>query len=275
MKTAQVMNLTVSTLACPDWSLAQIIDACAAADVGGIDFRGLGVEIDVTRLPEFNEDLEPTLAQLRTHNLTIPCFNTSVTLICPSAQRWQEMLDEAHRYATLAGKTHTPFLRIFGGAVPKHVSHDEGLAMAARHLRQIVKICKPHHTQPLVETHDDWSTSSAARNLLHEFDPSDAALLWDVESTYRAGETPRDTAESLRRHIRHIHLKDSLRASGNIVPKLLGEGDVPLADVFTALRGIGYDGWICLETEKRWHPEVAPAPEVSIPHFARFMKSMA
>ena len=269
------MNLTVSTLACPDWSLAQIIEACAAAGIGGVDFRGLGAEIDVTRLPEFNADLDQTLTLLRAHNLKVPCFNTSVTLICPSAQRWQEMLDEAHRYATLAGKTQTPFLRIFGGALPKHVSHDEGLAMAARHLRQIVKICKPHQTQPLLETHDHWSTSSAARELLHEFDPNDAALLWDVESTFRAGESPRDSAESLRRHLRHIHLKDSLRASGKVIPKLLGEGDVPLAEVFAALRGIGYDGWICLETEKRWHPEVAPAPEVSLPHFARFMKAVA
>jgi len=268
------MNLTISTLTCPDWSLAQVIEACVSAGIGGIDFRGLGAEIDITRLPEFTADLDSTLAQIKAHHLKIPCLNTSVTLISPSAHRWQEMLDEAHRYATLAGKTGTPYLRIFGGALPKGISHDEALAMAARHLRQVVKICKPHNTQPLLETHDHWSTSTAARQLLHEFHPADAALLWDVEHTFRAGESPRDTAEALRRHIRHIHLKDSITQDKRYIPKLLGEGDLPLPDVFKALRAIGYDGWFCLETERRWHPEIAPAPEVSVPHFARFMKGM-
>ena len=267
------MNLSVSTLACPDWSLPQVVEACVASGITGIDFRGLGPEIDVTRVDAFNADLPATLALFARQSLRIPCFSTSVTLISPSPQRWQEMLDEAHRYATLAGKTSTPYIRVFGGAMPKGVTRDEALAMAGRHLRQLLKICKPHHTQPLLETHDAWATSSAARELLHEFDPADVGLLWDVEHTWRAGESPAETAEALRRHIRHIHVKDSLAAEGKFTPKLLGEGDVPLPDVFKALRRIGYDGWFCLETEKRWHPDLAPAPEVSIPHFARYMKS--
>lgn len=275
MTTSAGMKLTISTLACPDWSLAQIVEACAAAGVEGIDFRGLGAEIDITHLPEFTTEMDQTLELLRRHNLQVPCFNTSVTLISPSPQRWQEMLDEAHRYATLAGKTATPFLRIFGGAVPRGVSRDEALSMAQRRLRQIVKICKPHGAQPILETHDDWSTSAAALQILHEFDPAEAAVLWDVEHTCRAGEAPADTAASLRRYIRHVHLKDSLPGEGKSVPKLLGEGDLPLADALKALRAIAYHGWICLETEKRWHPEIAPAPEVSVPHFARFMRSLA
>lgn len=269
------MKLTISTLACPDWALPQIVEACAAAGIAGIDFRGLGGEIDVTRLREFTLDLGLTMALLDEHGLRIPCFSTSVTLISPSAQRWQEMLDEAHRYAQLAGRTGTPFVRVFGGALPKGVTREEALATAQRHLRQIVKICRAHGTQPVLETHDDWSTSAAVRELLHEFDPAEAGALWDVEHTCRAGEAPGETAEALRRHIKHVHLKDSVPGETKNVPKLLGEGDLPLADALRSLKAIRYDGWVCLETEKRWHPEVAPAPEVSVPQFARFVKGLA
>jgi sugar phosphate isomerase/epimerase len=266
-----VMKLTISTLACPDWTLAQILEACAAAGVGGVDFRGLGPEIDVTRLREFTLDLPLTLAEFRARGVAMPCFNTSVTLMVPSAQRWQEMLDEAHRYAQLAQRTGTPFMRIFGGAIPKGMSREEALGIAGRHLRQISKICKAHGTQPVLETHDAWSTSRAVRELLHEFAPDEAGVLWDVEHTCRAGEAPGETLEALGRYVRHVHVKDSVREGGKYIPKLLGEGELPLGDVMRALKRAGYDGWICLETERRWHPDDAPAPEVSVPHFARFM----
>jgi sugar phosphate isomerase/epimerase len=265
------MRLAISTLACPDWGLPQVVDACAAAGVHGVDFRGLGAEIDVTRLREFSLDLAPTLDAFRRADLAIPCFATSVTLISPTGQRWQEMLDEAHRYAQLARRTGTRYLRVFGGALPKGMTRDEGLAMASRHLRQIVKMCRTHDTQPVVETHDDWSTSAALRELLHEFDPAEAAALWDVEHTTRAGEPPADTVAGLGRFLKHVHLKDAIVEAGHPTPKLLGEGDVPLVEALHALRATNYTGWLCLETEKRWHPAIAPAPEVSIPQFTKFV----
>ena len=267
------MKLSISTLACPDWTLEQVIDACRAAGIRGVDLRGLGHEIDVTRLPEFTTALDQTLARLAEAGIELPCFATSVTLLSPSAQRWQEMLDEAHRYAQLAARSRTPFIRIFGGELPKGADRAEALPVLSRHLRQIVKICKAQGAQPLLETHDAWATTAAVRELLHEFDPDDAAVLWDVEHTSRAGETPGDVVETLRPYLRHVHLKDSVQVGGKNVPKLLGEGDLPVGDALRALRAIGYDRWVCLETEKRWHPDLSPAPEVSIPHFAAYMKS--
>jgi sugar phosphate isomerase/epimerase len=268
------MNLTLSTLACPDWTLPQIVGACAAAGVRGIDLRGLGSEIDVTRLPEFTTEIPQTLSLLREHGVQLPCFQTSVTLVSPAPQRWQEMLDEAHRHAALAAKTNTPYLRVFGGGYPKGMSQDEALSMAQRHLRQLVKICKPHNTLPLLETHDAWATSRAVRELLHELGPDEVGVLWDIEHTCRAGEAPGDTAESLRPYVRHVHFKDSIREDGKNVPRLLGEGDLPLADFARALKAMNYTGWICLETERRWHPETAPSPEVSIPHFVKFTTAL-
>src|SRR5689334_5419248 len=96
------MKLAISTLACPEWSLRQVVDACAAHGIAGIDFRGLGPEVDATRSPAFTDNLDDTVALLRDHGLALPCFNTSVTLVAPGPERWQDMLDEAHRYALLA-----------------------------------------------------------------------------------------------------------------------------------------------------------------------------
>lgn len=266
------MKLSISTLVCPNWSLPQIVGAAAASGVQGIDPRGIGTEIDITKLPEFDAELDATLTLLADHGLSMPCFNTSVSLVTPAPERWQMMLDECQRYAKLAGRTGTKYLRIFGGATPKGMSDDEAMILAIRHLRQLIRICGLQNCQILVETHDAWVGSERLLQLLAEFDPAEAGVLWDMEHPYRHGEAPLATAEALRHYLRHIHLKDSTRLEGKNRPRLLGAGELPLKDFIAALHAIGYDQWICLETEKRWHAETAPEPEQSIPQFVQFMR---
>ncbi len=267
------MKLTFSTLACPAWDLSTIVETAAANGIEGVDFRGVGEEIDVTKLPAFNGELDATLAFMQAHNVAMPCLNTSVTLVAPAADRWAAMLDECQRYARLAGRTDTRFIRCFGGEVPAGLTRDEGRSMAQRHLRQLAKICRPNGCQIVLETHDAWSTSAEVLELIHEFGPDEVGVLWDMEHTHRRGEPSRETGEKLKRYLRHVHIKDSVPKEKKNSPRLLGEGDLPLAEFVETLCAIGYDGWICLETEKRWHAE-APEPEQSIAQFATYLRQL-
>lgn len=59
-----------------------------------------------------------------------------------------------------------------------------------------------------------------------------------------------DPADLVRRHgdrVRHVHLKDLDRASGEFRP--LGTGDLDLDDVLAAVREIGYDDWLVVELD--------------------------
>lgn len=265
------MELCISTLACPGWTLEQIIQALVQNGISGIDFRGLGSEIDITKLPAFTTHLDQTLGQLWQHSLSMPCLNTSITLVTPAADRWEMMLDECSRYSHLAARSQTKFLRIFGGSPTNHMDRDEARSLARRHLRQIVKICQSHQCIPLLETHDAWATGDEVLELLHEFSTGEVGALWDFEHSWRKGEPLSSSVEMLGKWVRHVHIKDSVRVEDKNLPRLLGEGQLPLVDVLKALKSISYSGWLCLETEKRWHPE-APEPEESIPQFARWMQ---
>lgn len=266
------MKLCFSTLACPKWTLEETIEAAVSYGVQGFDPRGIGPEIDITRLPAFTTGIEATRDLLRKHNLQVPCLNTSVTLVTPAQERWHMMLDECRRYATVARQLGSGYIRIFGGAVPKDMTREEACNLGRRHLQQVIKVCAGDGCLPLLETHDDWATSGQVMMLLNGFTPEEAGCLWDVEHPYRRGEAPQTTAQALRPYIRHTHFKDSLYKDGKSIPRLLGEGDLPLKDIIAALRGIGYDQWVCLEAEKRWHPDTTPDPQVSIPQFVAYMK---
>lgn len=266
------MKLAISTLACPEWSLQRIIEVTGENQIQGIDFRGVGPEIDITKLPAFKEGLDDTLAALRERSIELPCFNTSVTLVTPAPERWQMMLEECHRYAQLAEKTRTPYLRIFGGAPPKGMTREEARVLGRRHLRQLVKLAGPFGCRILIETHDAWAVGPAVLELIGEFDPAHVGALWDVEHPWRHGEPVEQTARTLRPYLAHTHIKDTRRDGETKAQMLLGEGELPLTAFLAALREVGYDGWITLETEKRWVAS-APEPEISVPQFARWMRS--
>src|ERR687892_2216537 len=135
------MKLSVSTLACPNWSLPEIVGAAAAHGIRGIDLRGLGHEIDVTRVASFDEaELDATLELLRRHGLALPCLNTSIVLVTTAPDRWQTTLDDCLRHATLAQRCGARFVRVFGGAVPRSMNREEATILARRHLRQLAKI---------------------------------------------------------------------------------------------------------------------------------------
>lgn len=265
------MKLAFSTLVCPQWTLEEIFHCAREQGIEGIDFRGVGDEIDITRMSAFTDDLPKTLRQLKEHHLQLPCFNTSITLVSPAPDRWQMMLDECHRYAALAEKTHTPFLRVFGGCLPKGMTRSEGLALAQRHLKQAAKVASQFGCRVLLETHDDWSTAEHILELLEPFDPQSVGVLWDIDHSFRHGEPPAQTASALRDWIAHTHIKDSIMHGATRLPTLLGRGELPLGDYISQLDAIGYTGWTCLETEKRWNEE-APDPQQSIPDFVRFMR---
>jgi sugar phosphate isomerase/epimerase len=266
------MKLCVSTLACPDWSLAQIITAAAAAGLQGIDFRGIGAELDITRLAEFTTELTDTLASLQSHGLAMPCLNTSVSLLT-TGQKWEGMLEEFERYTKLTAASGTAFLRIFGGQAPADMPREQAVALATRHLRQLVKMTAGVSCVPLLETHDDWVTSPQVLELIGQFDADQVGAIWDVEHPFRKGEQPDQTVAGLGRYLQHVHFKDGLIRGDQRVSTLLGEGDLPLKSCYESLRRAGHDGWICLETEKRWDRS-APDPQISMPQFVQFMRKL-
>jgi L-ribulose-5-phosphate 3-epimerase len=65
---------------------------------------------------------------------------------------------------------------------------------------------------------------------------------------------PQQWIRTLGPRLQRVHLKDFRRAVGTLagfVP--LGDGDVDWPAVMTALRAVGYDGWLTSETDPVRH----------------------
>src|SRR5215472_1374123 len=92
-------------------------------------------------------------------------------------------------------------------------------------------------------------------------------LVWDMLPTHRMGETPEQVWEVIGPRIFNVHVKDARRVPDGDGRQLvlLGEGEVPAREAISVLRRGGYEGWLVVEWEKRWHPELED-PDVALPH---------
>ena len=175
-------------------------------------------------------------------------------------------MDQGRAALDLARTLDAPFIRVFGGSLAEGVSRTDAVSHLAESLGRLGDYSAQDggRVQVLLETHDGFSTGAQAAEALRQADHPQVGALWDLHHPFRQGETPAETFAALRPYVRGTHVKDS-NLGGTYC--LLGEGDIPILEMLRLLKGDGYEGWINLEWEKRWIPELAD-PEVAFPQYA-------
>ena len=267
-------KLSFSTLSCPAWDLARIVGAAVENGYGAIDFRGYLDATEIVESPAFRgEALRGVAERCRDAGLAVSCLSSGAKMSAPDDAARARNLDAMRRYADLCGPLGCRLVRIFGGSV-RDVA--DPVANAAETLVAAAEIARSAGIEFLVETHDDWTDTARLRAAFDAAGrPEGIALLWDVHHPWAfRGERPEDSARNLFPYVRNTHWKDSRgMPDGTRRLCLPGEGEAPLREIRDALAAAGYDGWLTLEWEKRWHPGIEE-PEVAIPAFAAFMRGL-
>ncbi|MBN2308603.1 MAG: sugar phosphate isomerase/epimerase [Candidatus Hydrogenedentes bacterium] len=273
---ADILTST-TTLGCPDWDLPTIIGNLAEYGYDAVDFRGLNGELDITRMPEFTTGIAETRRIFADAGLRVSAISSSIR-ICEH-DRDRENLEEARRTIAVAQELAVPGVRVFGGG--DLIQHDHG-TLAGVGVATMDRILALDGATDLTwgfETHDHW-IGVAEVSLLLERIPSDRfGVLWDVGHTSRVTrEAPAESWAAYGPRVVNTHFKDAVHDPAHAqamddgwryVP--LGQGELPLADAVRLLKENGYAGYLTLEHEKRWHPEL-PGPEEAFPHALRWFR---
>jgi sugar phosphate isomerase/epimerase len=260
-------GIAFSTLAFPDASLATAVSLGREWGYGGVELRLVDGELIDPAMPAAaRAEVKRTVAAA---GLPIVAVDSSIRLTSddPGA--------ELRRFLELASDWEAPLLRVFGGAL---AGPDDGttrriqLHTAARVLEAAIPATERLGVAIGVETHDAFSASSTLAELLTLAEHGPIGAVWDSHHPHRMGERPAEVYENIGARTMLAQVKDARRAperddGWQLV--LLGEGEVPVREILTLLTGGGYQGWVSVEWEKRWHPEIEP-PEVALPqHLGR------
>ena len=263
------MKISFSTLACPDFSWADIYSMAKDFGFNGIEIRGLGEDIFSVRAKPFTEaQLPNTVAKLKSLNLEIPCLSSGACL--KFSERSKENEEEIIDYMELASKLGASFVRILADLDPAPAGEVDDNYIISE-LKKLSRKAEQYNVTLLVETNGVYSNTKRLRNVLDAVGSRKVAALWDMHHPYRyGGETPEETVANLGEYIKYVHTKDSVLKDGKIEYKLMGEGDMPIKEMLNALKNINYNGYVSLEWVKRWSNNLCDAGIV-VPQYAGYM----
>jgi sugar phosphate isomerase/epimerase len=262
-------RVAFSTLAFPDATLASAVSLGRRWGYAGVELRLIDGELIDPLMPA----TERARVKRALAGLPVVAVDSSIRLTD------DEPGPALRHFLELASDWQAPLVHVFGGSLrtsgptfgpgagPDPKVRQDRLRAAARVLESNVPAARRLGVAIGVETHDDFSASSAVAELLAMADPEWVGAVWDSHHPHRTGEPPADVYANLGRRILLAQVKDARRAEdGEWQLVLLGEGEVPVRQMLGLLAAGGYQNWVSVEWEKRWHPEIAE-PEVALPQY--------
>ena len=250
------MKIGFSTLGCPDWGWDLILATAKDMGFDGFEVRGIANEIYAPKIPVFShEKLEGSKNKLEKMGLEISCLTSACYLY--DKNNAYTTVAEGREYIDLASSLGVRFVRVLGDKDPQP-GRDIDDAFVASQLRKLCEYASNKNVILLIETNGVYADSARMKKLLSLLPCDNLGVLWDIHHPYRYfDETPEYTYSMLKDRIMYLHVKDSVVfPDGSLKYKMMGYGDVPVAETLRILKENGYDGYVTLEWVKRWYSDL-------------------
>jgi sugar phosphate isomerase/epimerase len=214
------MKLSFSTLACPDWTLEQVVDLAVEESYNGIELRFLENEDSLWKLPCFQGDrLRQSRNRIADAGLSVGCVDTSCRFDSPDSGERERWIEEGRRMSSLAAELRAPGIRVFADRIHPGTDRETTRAWVIDGLRRLTEENAGSGVQVWLETHGDFCTGFEVQQILAEC--PGIALVWDPAPAFiENGERPSANGAAFHGSIRHIHIKDLNRQDGDWTPVL-------------------------------------------------------
>ena len=245
-------KLCFSTLGCTEYSVSEVIELSKRFSVGAIELRGLCGRMNVYECEDFlPENIDSTLKRFSDAGISFPVLGTSVS--CHEVFEGKRKLEDTLKDIAFARKIGAKYIRVFGNKKTESCSSFE----VASVLSGLCALAKPYGISVLLEVHGDYNTVGMLSPILSMLSATENfGLIWDIchtDAVYADGWE--EFYLAVKPFIKHIHVKDRCRETMKLMP--LGKGDIPIKAITDRLTADGFWGYISLEWERKWHPELS------------------
>ena len=194
----------------------------------------------------------------------------------------ENVSENSYKYIDLAKDLNAKGVRIFAGKSPQ-TFQDEIISDIPGIIKGIKKLCEYAEEKGIeiwLETHSELSTGKLCKCVLDGVNMPNLKIVWDVLHSIEYREDILDTIKYLGDKIVHIHFKDAVPPEDmnmcQYVHTDLGAGIIPFEKVISALKEMNFEGYLSLEWESPWRPEIRelyPDPNVLLEKYNKILEA--
>ncbi len=275
------MKLAFSSVACPAWNLATMVEKAKEYGYQGIELRGLEGQMHLPIAPQIASNPARVADLMEATGVALVCLSTSAAFHYRSREEVARNMAEVREYIELAGKLRCPFVRVFGAEIPRmkfsllgYERREVTLMRIAEALRELAGYAARHRVTLLIENSGDFVDSVSMWYLVDAVNSPGLRCCWNPFNAMLRRERPTVSIPRLGARIGMIRLTDGKMSNGAFAGFAIpGDGDLELRRLIQLLKGIAYRGYLCLDWPKLWEPALAE-PDVALSRTAAALKPL-
>lgn len=268
-----------STMACPEWTLEQVVTAAAEHEFAGVEFRTFGHGASHLACDPALTDAEKVQAVCRRAGVGMAGLATGATLEAPVFPpvigdlrifNPHRVVQEAKHYIELCHDIGAPSVRVFGFRIP---GRERRSAVTRRVAERLGRLCDHARNRDVYVHIENGGSFPHASDLADLLDRVNSPLLratYDIATGAQVGDDPAESVRLLGARIGMLRVRDHRR--GTPVP--LGEGEAPNREAVEAAAALGLDAWVTYTWPRLWKHELPGASDV-LPGVSRMLYEWA
>jgi sugar phosphate isomerase/epimerase len=243
-----------------------------------------------------NEELQHLKKELEELHLEVSCIVSYASdYNQEDKERRNAALRECRHCIELAHTLGARYIRIYGGTfLEGDADFDTKKELLVASMRTLADEAADYGINLVMENHFNTMTTGPqiTYDIVSEIGRENVGILYDQANIgFLSGEDYRKCIEIQKDKIYYVHVKDYLfKDKGKkftagsvshvkeedraVVTKIVGEGEVPWEKILPELKRAGYDGYLSLEYERRWHPMDIPRADTGMARSAQHIRSI-
>lgn len=187
------------------------------------------------------------------------------------------------------------FIRIYGGNLPAGDNYriPERRAKLVESMRYLGEKAAAKNVILVIENHFNTMCVSAKDSycVIKEINHPNVKILYDQANlSFTENEGYEEAIAIQQDEVAYMHVKDLVFKKGvpfasdevshpeeskrNVYTRIVGEGVIAWPEILKLVKAHGYDGWLSMEYERRWHPDDIPDASIGMKKGADYIKSI-
>ena len=243
---------------------------------------------------EMLEELKALAEKLGITIIALTPYNSRFNDLDPSVREAEEA--DIIRVIEAADFLGAKYIRIYGGNYAAGDTDPDGKKWVelVNSMRRLGDVAEKHGVKLVIENHFNTMTVSARQSidLSREINHPAVGILYDQANLTFTGQEDYQTAIPLQTEkVYYMHVKDLEFKKGqtafvssdvshpkeeerNVYTRIVGEGELDWPGILKMVQEYGYNGWLSLEYERRWHPDDIPDASIGMKKCVEYLRTL-